>query len=145
MTKVKSRQDLFKLLAIMGYGVLTGRSTIAPTRTTKWVASQVSDVPRAEKDGLECNGLELLVDSEPDRSHVIHNYPSICAIVEGRKLVSSTQLPSTPTRLLTSVMDLNTGEQVYAGTDPTEPSLKDLVRSQPHPYLLLHWVVVGEP
>ena len=150
MTKVKGREDLTRLLALMNFAKLDGRAATAPSRTAKWNVSQVISPPKcndATHNHLDTYMLEGRVDSEPVGSGIIHHYPSTCAILEGRRLTPSQPLPSTPHRLLYSVMDLNTGEEIYhcersddAVIDGREPDLMHMVKGQNHPLLLAHWI-----
>ena len=127
-----------------------GRASAAPKRSDKWDVTQVvcvgkeaagSDVVDGDVDLLDydsfCEGLPH------DRSHVIHICPSICSIVEGKGLVSTTKLPPTHQRLLTQVDDLNLGISHHCNGGE-ELDLNTLVVGQNHPLLLVHWVLVEQ-
>ena len=46
MTKVKGRQDLLRLLGLMGFAPAKGRASIAPLRTQKWDVSKIVPAPK---------------------------------------------------------------------------------------------------
>ena len=96
MTKTKGRDDLMKLLSIMGFAILGGRSQVAHQRAKDWNVSQVVGTTKALDSNLnvgeDFNHHALYgVDSESKfhcyRSGLVHHYPSINTILEGRKLV----------------------------------------------------------
>ena len=69
MTKHKSRDDLTRLLAIIGFGSAMGRASTAPKRVEGWNVAQAVDIPRNANGGdlptidhLHVQG----VDSEPN-------------------------------------------------------------------------------
>ena len=141
MTKYKNREELTRLMGLLGFGILSGRSAIAPTRTTGWNVAQAVSSPTANHASL--NG----VDSEPTlSSNIIRHYQSACTILEERRLAPSGPLPDPSTRVLYSVLDLNTGDEVYAcgqGVDDKEPDVSNFVQGQARPSLLLHWILVN--
>ena len=142
MTKYKNREELTRLMGLLGFGVLPGRSAIAPERTISWNVAQAVSSPTANHASL--NG----VDSEPPLpSNIIHHYQSACTILEGRRLTPSGPLPNPTTRVLYSILDLNSGEEVYScsrGLNDIEPIVSDFTRGQARPNLLLHWIVVSQ-
>ena len=67
--------------------------------------------------------------------------------MEGRNLVAHCALPPKGRRVLHSAIDMNAGREVYSGRlagHVEEVNLKTLVPDDKHPYLLLHWVILGE-
>ena len=145
MTKVKGRDDLLRLVALMGFGVLPGRAQVAPLRTTGWDVSQVISAPRTTPTTLDYLHVQG-VDSELDRSGIIHHLPSVCYLLEGRRLTPTKPLPSTPQRILHSVYDINLGEEVYNCHNhdaESEPDLHAMVADQSQPFLMVHWLLTG--
>ena len=86
MTKHKSRDELVKLLKIMGFGSLPGRAAVAPLRAKGWNVSQPVSAPTKTTPDLHALGWEM--DNET-RSHIVHHHRSVCSVVEGRRLTPS--------------------------------------------------------
>ena len=86
------------------------------------------------------------VDSENEGldSHILHQFPSICTMVEGRKLVPNRALPDPKGRILYSAKDLNTGSIFHFPEQEGEPNVASIVDGQDHPYVILHWILVDE-
>ena len=57
----------------------------------------------------------LGVDSD-HRTHVLHQYPSRCSLFEGKRLSPAGPIPLRDKRVLTMVLDLNTGEELDIGS-----------------------------
>ena len=150
MTKVKGRDDLFKLLGIIGFGYLPGRAEIAPARSQTWDVTKIVSCGNhdlgtsgLDVDYVSCN-YSLGVDGdcwESSRSNVVHHYPSTNTFIEGRRLNPHQAMPPPTDRILTSVFDMNSGKELWNGAG-SEPNLRILIADDKHPFLLLHWVVV---
>ena len=81
------------------------------------------------------------------RSSIVHHYVLQSHLVEGRRLLSETPLPSKENRILYSVLDLHSGEDIYCahanGRVDSEPDLQSIVPNETRPYLMVSWLVVG--
>ena len=148
MTKVKGRSDMWHLLQLMGFAQMDGRSQIAPLRFKGWDVSKVVSSP---KDPLQLPTSTTTptyamqsVDNEPGyhRSQVIHHYPSHSDLLEGKRLLPSRALPKAGKRVLHSLLNLNSGEEMLGTDCDEEPDFHSLVQGENHPLLLATWVLV---
>ena len=156
MTKSKSRGDLQRLLKLIGFAPLAGRSMVAPVRTSGWTVDLVTDAPKdgSLQNGISENDVACLFDGDGNgedwlsdhRSNFVHHYQLCCQFVEGPKLVPDSPPPPPSQRVLYSALDMHTGEVVYdchTHHSQDEPNLLSL--SEPmgkRPWMMLSWVVV---
>ena len=87
------------------------------------------------------------MDNELGRSDLLHHFPSINTFLEGRKLIANEAMPPTGRRVMHSVIDLNQGLEIFCSHrvgNLEEPDLHALVSDDPHPLLLIHWVVIDK-
>ena len=147
MTKYKSRQDLLRQTAMMGFRQIPGRPSISPMRTSGWTVDKPVSAPaqtRGNVDVDHCGDLHLLGGGSLT---VVETNSLHTTFLEGRRLCSEFPLPPRSDRLLLSVLDMNSGEWVYDGWngDGTEPNLLDLVKDDhARPWLLSTWVIVTD-
>ena len=86
-------------------------------------------------------------DFEGSRSDIMHHYDLSSYLVEGRSLQSGRAFPAKAERILYSVFDIHTGDEIYhihhaQGRVDSEPDLKTLTSDMVRPYLILNWLVV---
>ena len=146
MTKYKGRSDTLRLLSRIGFTRLAGRPESAPKRTTTWDVGQPISPPREdpnEMDQLDTNSCDTITGDDSHQS-ILQSMMLHSTRLEGKLLCSDQQVPHRGSRILMSVQDLHTGDEVfkYRGPIPDEPDLFSLVDSKDsRPLFLVTWAI----